>query len=95
MLGYRLHIRHPPPHRHLLLHPQVLKGLMRKVDFPQYLAALRTRFRTESEETVDARLAHLVIARRDEETEVLVELPVGVAYWADVLLCLNGVSARF
>jgi hypothetical protein len=95
IMGYRSHIRHPPPHRHLLLHPQILKGLVRKVDFPQYLAALGTRFRTESEETVDARLAHLVIARRDEETEVLVELSVGVAYGADVLLRLNGSQHDF
>lgn len=75
---------------------------MRKVDLAQYLATLRTRLGPTSEQSVYAGLApgvsqptpclHLVVARRDEQAEVLVELPVCLAYWADIRLGLASVK---
>jgi hypothetical protein len=62
---------------------------MRKVDFTQDPSALRTGRWTERKEPVDAARAHLVVTRRDEQSQVLLELTVRTARWAYIALGLR------
>lgn len=66
---------------------------MGEIDLPQDLPTLRTRLRTESEQSINAALAHLVIAGRDEQPEILVELPVRMTNRARIAICLVALSA--
>ena len=73
------------PDMHFLLDLEVLKDLCAKLLLAHDLAAFRTRRRPQREETVDARLAHLVVARTDEQTETRREVSVRLADGALVL----------
>jgi len=65
--------------------------LMLKVDlskdFPA--AGVRTRFGTRGEKALDTALAGLMIAWRDEQAKAFVELPVGLANGALVVVGLT------
>ena len=80
-----------PPDRHLLFHLEILECLMLKVDlskdFPA--AGVRTRFGTRGEKALDTALAGLMIAWRDEQAKAFVELPVGLANGALVVVGLT------
>lgn len=62
---------------------------MSKVDFPQYLPTLRTRFRTRREESIDTRFAEFMITWRDEKSKVFVELTIRVTCWTLILVRLS------
>lgn len=88
-----LPLGHSPPHCHLFLHLEVLKRLMGEIDLPQDLPTLRTWLGTEGEQSVYTALAHLVIAGRDEQPEILVELPVRMTNRTRIAICLFALSA--
>jgi hypothetical protein len=91
--GLNSPLSHSPPHGHLFLHLEILERLMGEIDLPQYLPTLRTWLRTEGKQSVYTALAHLVIAGRDEQPEILVELPVRMTNRARIAICLVALSA--
>ena len=85
--GEDLHVHHAPPDIHFSLNADILKGLLAEAVLAEGLAASSDRAAswTRREDSVDARLAHLVVALRvDQESHVRVQIPRGLADGADL-----------
>jgi hypothetical protein len=69
-----------PSHGDLLLYRQVFERLRGECQLPESFVADWTGSGAKGEESVDARLAHFVVAGTDEETELGIEIAIGLAY---------------
>jgi hypothetical protein len=84
--GADSHVHHAPPDIHFSLNADILKGLLAEAVLAKGLATSGdgAASRARRENSVDTRLAHLVVALRvDEESHVRVEIPRGLADGAD------------
>jgi hypothetical protein len=67
---------YPLANGHFFLHAQVFKSLSREAGLAKFDATNRARLRAQGEEAVYTRLAHLVVAFIDEQSELRVDVAI-------------------